>query len=372
MSSSIGKVLVVGGAGYVGSVLVHELLERGYAVKVFDRLYYGDIGLKDVIDKIELKVGDMRTLDATLLEDVEAVINLGGLSNDPTAEYNPKANYEMNTVATEKLARLCKEMGIKRHIFASTCSIYDVREGNEKKDVLLDETAEVNPKAAYSKSKYDAERILLSMVDDDFCPVILRKGTIYGFSPRMRYDLVVNTFVRDALDKGYMTIFFGGEMWRPLIEIRDVAKAYIACLQADEEKVKGQIFNVAYRNFRISELALRVREALKEVGVKAEIKVDYRYKGVRSYRVSSEKIQRVLGFEPTISVEESVKDMIEKIHKYGYTDFDNPRYYNIRWMKLLEEADKIIRITGTVFEAPTNTYVPNISWLREEPVQKGD
>lgn len=352
LDTSPGKVLVVGGAGYVGSVLVRELLERGYAVKVFDRLYYGDLGIKEIADRIELEVGDMRTLHPSILEDVNAVINLGGLSNDPTAEYNPKANHEMNTIATEKLATLCKEMGVKRHIFASSCSIYDVGEGNEEKDVLLDEAAEVNPRAAYSSSKYEAERILLSMADENFCPVILRKGTIYGFSPRMRYDLVVNTFVRYALEKGYMTIFFGGEMWRPVVEVRDVAKAYIRCLQADEDKVRGQIFNVAYRNFRISELALHVREGLREVGVEAEIKADYRYRGVRSYRVSTDKIERVLDFRPAISVEESVQDIVEKIRQYEYMDFNNPRYYNIRWMKLLEEAHKIISITGTVFEAP--------------------
>jgi nucleoside-diphosphate-sugar epimerase len=349
---SIRKVLVVGGAGYVGCVLVPELLERGYAVKVFDRLYYGDQGLKGFQDRIELEVGDMRTLSPLTLKDVDVVINLGGLSNDPTAEYNPRANYEMNTSATIRLAQLCKEAGIKRYIFASSCSIYDVGEGNEERDVLLDEATPVDPKAAYSRSKYEAERMLLSLADDDFCPVILRKGTIYGFSPRMRYDLVVNTFVKDALDKGYMTVFYGGEMWRPLIDIRDVAKAYIVCIQAPEEKVHGQIFNVVYRNFRISELALRVREGLRKAGIDAEIRCDYRYRGVRNYRVSGRKIKQMLNFEPTISVEESVVDMVEKICHYGYTDFDNPRYYNIKWMKLLEEADKIIKITGSVFEAP--------------------
>lgn len=354
MDSAIRKVLVVGGAGYVGCVLVSELLERGYAVKVFDRLYYGDHGLEDVRDRVDLEIGDMRTISRATLQDVDAVINLGGLSNDPTAEYNPRANYEMNTLATEKLAQLCKEAGIRRYIFASSCSIYDVGEGDEEKDVLLDETAKVDPKAAYSRSKYEAEQILLSMADENFCPVILRKGTIYGFSPRMRYDLVVNTFVKDALDKGYMTVFYGGEMWRPLIDIRDVAKAYIICLQAPEEKVHGQIFNVVYRNFRISELALRVREGLRRAGVEADIRADYRYKGVRNYRVSGKKIEQLLDFNPTIPVEESVVDMVEKIRQHGYTDFDSPRYYNIKWMKLLEEADKIIKITGSVFEAPVD------------------
>jgi nucleoside-diphosphate-sugar epimerase len=189
------------------------------------------------------------------------------------------------------------------------------------------------------------------MVSDTFCPVILRKGTVYGFSPRMRYDLVVNTFVKSALLTGKMTLHYGGEMWRPLVDVRDVARAYIVSLEAPEEKVKGEIFNVSFHNVRISELALRVRAALREIGRDAEIVPDYGYHGVRSYRVSSAKIQRVLDFKPKVAIEESVKDMVKQIQKYGYTDYDNPRYYNIRWMRLLEEAHKVISVTGAVFEA---------------------
>jgi nucleoside-diphosphate-sugar epimerase len=363
MNQTAKKVLVVGGAGYVGSVLVPELLERGYAVKVFDRLYYGDQGLKDVRDRIQLEIGDMRLIPPSVLSDVDAVINLGGLSNDPTAEYNPKANYEMNTVATEKLALLCKQAGIERFVFASSASIYDVGEGNDSRDILLDETAEVDPKAAYSRSKYEAERILLNMADAHFCPVLLRKGTVFGFSPRMRYDLVVNTFVMGALSKGLMTLHFGGEMWRPLVDVRDVAKAYITCLQAPADKVRGQIFNVVHRNYRISELAYRIREGLRQVGVNVEIQANYRYKGVRNYRISGKKMEQVLDFRPTVSVEESVVEMVEKIRAYGYNDFDNPRYYNIRWMKLLEEIDRVIKYTGSVFDWPHEDATPGtVPW----------
>jgi nucleoside-diphosphate-sugar epimerase len=346
------KILLVGGAGYVGAVLAEELLERGYAVRVLDRLYYGQQGLRDVRDRVELVVSDMRTIDPSILDDVDAVINVGGLSNDPTAEYNPQANYEMNTLATKRLAELCKSKGIKRYVFASSCSIYDRGVGDAEKDIFQDEESEVAPKAAYSSSKYEAERILLAMADDSFCPVILRKGTIFGFSPRMRYDLVVNTFVKDALTKGVLTLHYGGEMWRPLIDVRDVARAYIACLQAEGSVVNGQIFNIALDNYRVSELALRVREALSEIGVEVSIKPDYGYRGVRSYRVSAKKIDRVLGFRPVVAVEESVQDMVRKIKYYGYDDFDNPRYYNIHWMKLLEEAYEITKVTGAVFEVP--------------------
>ncbi|GAG50665.1 unnamed protein product, partial [marine sediment metagenome] len=142
------------------------------------------------------------------------------------------------TLAAKRLADLCVAHGVRRYIFASSCSIYDRGVGDDSRDVLLDEESDVDPRAAYSRSKYDAERLLLDMAGDDFCPVILRKGTIYGFSPRMRYDLVVNTFVKDALSKGCITVHYGGEMWRPLVEVRDVAQAYIVCLRADEEKVK--------------------------------------------------------------------------------------------------------------------------------------
>ena len=254
----MNKILLVGGAGYIGAVLTEELLERGYAVRILDRLYFGEDGLKNIRDRVELVVGDMRTVDANIFEDVQAVVNLGGLSNDPTAEYNPKANYEMNTIATRKLARICKDVGVARYLFASTCSIYDQGVGNDRGDELLDEETEVNPRAAYSRSKYDAERYLLEMADKDFCPVILRKGTVYGFSPRMRYDLVVNTFLKDAFSKKVLTLHYGGEIWRPLVEVRDVARAYIAALEADPDKVRGQIYNVSFKNFRISELALRV------------------------------------------------------------------------------------------------------------------
>ena len=345
----MSKVLLIGGAGYVGSVLAEELLERGYAVRILDRLYYGDIGLRDIRDRVELVVGDMRSVGPEVFEGVDALVNVGGLSNDPTAEYNPKANREMNTNASLALAETCKKLGIRRYIFASSCSIYDRGVGSDEKDVLQDETSVVNPKAAYSRSKYDAERGLLEMADDSFCPVILRKATVFGFSPRMRYDLVVNTFVKDAMSRGVLTLHYGGEMWRPLVDVRDAARAYIACLEADEDRVRSEVFNVSFQNLRISELALRVREALRQVGLNVDIRPDYGYKGVRSYRVSSKKIQSVLGVYPKVTVEDSVIDMVEKIKAYGYTDFDNPRYYNIQWMRLLEEAHKVISNTGSVF-----------------------
>ncbi len=216
----------------------------------------------------------------------------------------------------------------------------------------MDEQTAVSPRAAYSSSKYQAEQGLLRMAGPDFCPVILRKGTIYGWSPRMRYDLVVNTFVKDALSTGRITIHYGGEMWRPLVDIRDVARAYIAAVEAPDDLVRGEIFNIIYRNFRISELAIRVREALRALGVQVDVDPDFGYKGVRSYRISGDKAERVLGIKPQVEIAESVAHMVEQIKANRYTDWDNPRYYNIRWMKYLEEAERIIAVTGSVFGAP--------------------
>ena len=349
---SLKKILVIGGAGYVGSVLVEELLKRGYAVKVFDRLIYGDGGLRDVRDRVEIVVGDMRAVDAKVFSDVEAVINLGGISNDPTAEFNPAANYEMNTIATEVLAKQAKSAGVQRYLFASTCSIYDQGVEDPEADLILDETATVRPRAAYSSSKFEAEKRLLPMADDNFCAVVLRKATVYGWSPRMRFDLVVNTFLKDALTRGKITVHFGGEMWRPLVDVRDVARAYIACLEADDKKVRGEVFNVLYRNMRISELALRVKEALAEAGIDIEIVPDYSYEGVRNYRVSARKIASVLDFRPVVTIEESVSNALEKLKGTSHSEFEDPRYYNIRWLKLLEEAETVLGAPGALFGIP--------------------
>lgn len=339
-------ILVTGGAGYVGCVLVRELLNKGEAVRVFDKLFYGDEGLDEVRDKIDLVQGDLRYFDEAILDGIDSVIHLAGLSNDPTAEFNPKANHEMNTVATEALAEACKRRGIRRFVFASTCSIYD--KGLYTEDLLLDETSEVSPRAAYAVSNYEAERILLSMADETFCPVILRKGTLYGFSPRIRYDLVVNTFVKDALMYGVLKVFCGGEMWRPLVNVTDAAKAYICCVEAPEHKVHGQIFNLVFKNYRILELAHWVREAFKPIK-KIEIEVDYSHYRTRSYRVSGQKIETVLGFKPVVPVKESVEQMLQAIQKNGYTDFLNPKHYNIQWLTLLCEMEEMLKRMGSVF-----------------------
>ena len=346
------KILVVGGAGYIGCVLVEELLAKGYSVRILDRLFFGKEPARSFLDRVELIVDDMRDFSESYAEDCEAVINVGGLSNDPTAEFNPRANEQMNTHASIRVAELAKRAGVPRMIFASSASIYDRGVGEATRDVLLDEEAPVEPKAAYATSKLAAERGILALADAGFSPVAFRQGTVFGFSPRMRYDLVVNAFVKDALSTGALHVFYGGAMWRPLIEVRDVARAYVSALECDRETIGGQVFNLAGDNFRISELALRTQLALSKLGVDARLDVDLSYRMVRSYRISSQKIQRALGFAPRVSVEESVANMVEQIRARGMTDFSHPRYSNIEWMKLLEEMVEMVSRHGYVLSKP--------------------
>jgi nucleoside-diphosphate-sugar epimerase len=346
------KVLVVGGAGYVGCILVEELLAKGYSVKVLDRLFFGREAASGFLDRVDLVVEDMRDINESHVEDCGAVINIGGLSNDPTAEFNPQANEELNTRASIRLAEVAKRAGVPTLIFASTCSIYDRGVGEEVRDVLLDEDGDVAPRAAYATSKLAAERGILAMADADFAPVSFRKGTIFGFSPRMRYDLVVNTFVKAALSTGKMSVHYGGAMWRPLIDVKDVARAYVMALESDSDLIRGQIFNLSSGNYRISELALRVQRTLSDLGIPVELDVDFSYRLVRSYRVSGQKILQVLGFQPRVTLEESVAHMVAEIERHGYTDFSHPRYYNIEWMKLLEEAVDTVSSHGYVLRKP--------------------
>ena len=344
---SKGLVLVTGGAGYIGCVLVPLLLERGYEVRVFDKLYFGDEGLNNVKDRIEIVQGDLRTFDPDVLEDVYAVIALGGISNDPTANFNPVANYKINTVAIEVIVDACKRKRINRFTFASSASLYD--HGLNAPDILQDEDSEINPIAPYSTSNYESERIMFHMMDDLFQPCALRQGTVYGYSPRMRYDLVVNTFYKDAIVKGEITVHNGGEMWRPLVDVRDAALAHIACIEAPLEKVGGQVFNIMYRNHRILELAHYVAHYMTDIR-EVKINVEYSDRPNRSYRISGEKITRSIGFQPTISVKNSLKDMIGRLSENeSHAELLHPRHYNIDWMTLLCEAEKIIQKTGPIF-----------------------
>ena len=327
-------VLVTGGAGYIGAVLVPMLLERGYRVRVLDRLYWGRAPLVAVLDRIDLLHADVREIDASMLDGVDAIVHLAGLSNDPTAEWAPEANWQMNAVATERLADACLAAGVRRLTYGSSCSIYD----GLPTGCIYDERAEVQPRGAYSTSKHYGEEALLARAGPDFCPVILRQGTVYGFSPRMRYDLVVNTFLKDALSRGRLALHGGGWMWRPLVDVTDVARAHIAALEATEERVRGEIFNVLNDNYQIRQLAMLVAGSAQLFGHPVALEEAPLPEFVRDYRCSARKAEERLGFVAEVTPLRSIADMLGRVRSDGFADFSHPRFYNIAWMTLLAEV----------------------------------
>jgi nucleoside-diphosphate-sugar epimerase len=326
------KILVTGGAGYIGIVLCERFVEAGHEVRVLDRLYWGRKPLTPLLGRVELVQADVRSFDPAALEGIDGVVHLAGLSNDPTAEYNTQANWEMNATATEQLAQACRRRGIRRFTFGSSASIYDgLGEG------IFDETTRVAPRGAYSESKFAAEQALLAAADATFAPVILRQGTVYGFSPRMRLDLVVNTFIKDALLRGKLFLHGGGWMWRPLVDIHDVAEAHLRCIEAPVGSAGGEIFNVVHENFQIRQLAMLVAGSLGLRGRVVALE-DAPVPAInRDYRCTNRKLADRLSFTPGVTVLESIEGILQNLPAENLSELANPRYYNIAWMTLLEE-----------------------------------
>jgi nucleoside-diphosphate-sugar epimerase len=336
-------ILVTGGAGYVGSVLVPELLALGESVRVVDTFWFGNpLGNHRRLETIE---ADIRSPDPTWLDGVDAVVHLAGLSNDPTADFAPKINSESNVLATRRLASAVAERAERekreiRFLFASTCSVYytAAREANSSVEQMT-ESLPSAPTANYSKTKRLAEIELLRLAERSplFCPVILRKGTIFGLAPRMRFDLVVNTFTLHAWRERCLTVHGGGEVWRPLLHIRDAVDAYIHLLSAPLERVRGEIFNVVHKNYRILELAHWVAELIEQHrGCEIRVRRDRSTEnGARSYFVVGEKITKVLGFRAERGTSKAVLEMWDALERRDFGDepHDDPSYFNIRWLK---------------------------------------
>jgi len=336
-------ILVTGGAGYVGSLLTQELLGLGHHVRVVDTMWFGDPFAGH--ERLQMIAGDLREPDPAWLNGVDSIIHLSGLSNDPTADFAPQLNNEANVFATRQLAQLAADKAQRdgkpmRYVFASTCSVYYAPTTSEQANVqIMTEEMPIAPTANYSKTKRLAEIELLRIADRSplFVPVMLRKGTVFGLSPRMRFDLVVNVFTLHAWKTRQLTVHGHGEAWRPLLHIRDAVDAYIHMLNAPEEKIRGEAFNVVHKNYRVLELAHWVAEVIEEnFGVEVRVKRDRTGNSAsRSYYVSGEKIARELGFSADRGTSEAVISIWKALERgdFGPEPDKDPRYYNIRWLK---------------------------------------
>ncbi|MDB5069212.1 MAG: DegT/DnrJ/EryC1/StrS aminotransferase [Candidatus Eremiobacteraeota bacterium] len=341
-------VLVTGGGGYIGLELCRQLLERGDSVRVVDRFFFGDGPLRELAERsggrLTYVAGDVRDLNESWLDGIDGVSHLAGLSNDPTAEYNPDANWQMNAVATERLAQGCVRAGVRRFVFGSSASLYDgIGPG------MFDERTEVRPRGAYSISKKYAEDALLRLSGESFAPTILRQGTVYGWSPRMRFDLVVNTFLKDAVTAGKLYLHGGGWQWRPLVDVSDVARAHVVCLGAPLGAVRGEIYNVMEENYQVRQLAMLVAGSLSLRGRTVTLEEAPLPKLVRDYRMSNLKMTQRLGFTPALTVLESIDLMLGKLPLDDVGFLTNPRWYNIAWMSVLEEVHASQRAFPSIY-----------------------
>jgi nucleoside-diphosphate-sugar epimerase len=250
----------------------------------------------------------------------------------------------MNALATERLGEACKQRGIARFVFGSSASIYDgIGEG------MFDELTPVAPRGAYSLSKKYAEDALLRLDGNGFAPTILRQGTVYGWSPRMRFDLVVNTFVKDAATAGKLYLHGGGWQWRPLVDVSDVARAHELCLHAPLDSVGGEIFNVMQENYQVRQLAMLVAGSLSLHGRQVTLEEAPLPKLVRDYRMSNLKMTQLLGFTPAVTVLESIDTMLQRLPLDDVGWLANPRWYNIAWMSVLEEVHASQREFATIY-----------------------
>lgn len=320
-----GKVLVIGGAGYVGSVLVRKLLSRGYQVKVLDALLYGDESIKELYtdENFELIKGDTRQIDTltNAMQDVSAVIHLAELVGDPLCAHDAKVTKDINLFATSLIGQICKHFLINRLVYASSASVY----GANKNKKLLNEKSPLEPLSIYAKTKLASEQALLLLKDDVFAPCILRFSTIYGLSYRPRFDLVVNTLTAHAYFEGKLTVN-GGSQWRPLVHVSDVAEAIIKALEAPINKVGGQIFNVGSeeQNLQIQ----RIGKLVKEIIPKTTMTINKEAKDKRDYRVGFQKIRNVLNFRTKKTVRDGIKELKKAFQTKKIKDYKNPLYRN--------------------------------------------
>jgi nucleoside-diphosphate-sugar epimerase len=315
------KILVAGGAGYIGSVLSPMLEEYGYQVEVMDALWFGN----HLPQSIPVLSRELFSITAEDLAGYDQIIFLAGLSNDPMAELDPAMNFVQNGALPPYLAFRSRQAGVKRFIYASSCSIYGYTINK-----LYDEDSPLTCAYPYGISKLVGERGVLQQQDDRFSTIALRQGTVNGYSPRMRFDLIINTMFKTAVSEKRIVVN-NPSIWRPLIDVRDTAAAFLRAVQADAS-ISGS-FNVAYDNFTVGQVADLVKDAVQmrtDARIAVEIKNESDF---RNYKVSCDKARTCLGFRPMYDVASTVESLFE--HRDAYGDFSDDAFYNIRVFKTI-------------------------------------
>jgi nucleoside-diphosphate-sugar epimerase len=332
------KILLTGSRGYIGTVMAPFLAEAGHEVTGIDTDLYRRSTFGPWRESINTIVKDLRALEPTDLRGFDAVIHLAALSNDPLGDLNPELTDDINHLTSVRLAALAKEAGVRRFLFASSCSNYGAAG-----DAPMNEESELNPVTPYSESKVRVERDVIRLVDEAFSPTFLRCATAYGVSPRLRFDIVLNNLVAWAFTSGKVFLKSDGSPWRPIVHIEDISRAFLAVLTVSPERVRGQAFNIGRndQNYRIREIAQIVKETVPgcEIAFAADAGPDK-----RNYRADFSKVARLLPeFQPQWDARKGAKQLYEAYRAFGLKleDFEGPRYRRIDQIKQLIAAGNL-------------------------------
>ncbi len=339
------RVLLVGGAGFVGSVLARRLLDSGRGVTVLDALVYGDEGIRDLYRHPAFEVIRADLRDTGLISEAchraGAVVHLGGLVGDPACALDEELTLEINLTATRTIAEAAREAGVQRFVFASSCAVYGAS------DDLLDERSPTDPVSIYARTKIDSEAALRSLAADGLCPVILRFATFYGLSPRPRFDLALNLLAAKAFTEGEITIF-GGDQWRPFVHVEDGASAVIAALGAPDDVVRGAIFNVGSdeQNHTFRHIVEMIRQHVPSVRVHFEPSADRE----ANYRVSFGKVRERLAFRATRTVDLGIAEIGAALRTGRIHDYSEVKYSN---HKSLTQGQAHLLLTSDAAATPS-------------------
>lgn len=333
-------VLVTGAGGYIGSILVPKLLNKGYKVKALDRFFFGEDKLKQN-GNLKIIKEDSRRIKDEIFADVFAVIDLVAISNDPSGEKFEEETWQINQISRVRTAQIAKKMGVSRYILPSSASIYGFQ------DEQVDETAKTNPLTIYAKANERAEQGILPLCNDDFCVTVMRQSTVFGYSPRMRFDLAINGMTYGAWKNKKLPLMRDGSQYRPMVHVEDTTDVMCLLLETEQSKINGEVFNIGgeSNNYKLGELGEKVAKAVSEY-LNEDIKVEwYGDPDHRSYRIDFAKIKNTLGWEPKWDAVKGARQIVEKLESGELQKNQQSitlEWYDelIKWHKIIKDVEK--------------------------------